>query len=177
MSPLALDPDARFEIVLATDSGKPDPPTFVFRYLADRDWRAVARVYDGVAGLAKQGLEAMLTALEDAARTPLVGWRGMADPQTGECIAYDPAELDRLLTPSEVLELLGQFIRRSQLGPDEKKGSGSQSLMSSGASAAAATPPSAEGGSPHGRASPSSSAPPAAGGAGNAPIAPTAASS
>ena len=178
MSPLALDPEARFEIVLATDQDKPDPPAFVFRYLADRDWRAVARVYDHVAELAKDGLDAMLGGLEDAVRIPLVGWRGMTDPATGKPIPYDPRELDRVLAPNEVNELLRQFIRQSQLGPDEKKGSGSQSPMSSGGSAATATPPSAAGSSADGpAASRNSTAQPVAGGKGDAPTAPTGGSS
>ena len=107
MSPRALDPDATFDLVLASDQEKPEDeqPTFVFRYLATRDWIRVAQVADKVDALGAQGLDILLTEIGECAALALVGWRHLTDRATGEEIPFEPERLADLLTGRELMEL------------------------------------------------------------------------
>lgn len=140
--PIGLEPDATFEVVLKGQEGRPEPATFVFRYLSMRDWKAVGEAWDHV-GEKVGDLEVPLTLggwmdqLLEALRKPLAGWRNVT--RDGAEVAYDPGQLDAILAPYQVKELLRSFIEASTLGPDSKKGSGSQSPSASDRSADIAT--------------------------------------
>jgi hypothetical protein len=154
MSPIALDPAARFELVLLSDRDKPDPPSFVFRHLAARDFRAVAAVSDRMQDLPDDAIGRLCDEVEDALMVALVDWRGMVDPATGREIPFSREELDRVLTLTEMLELLTRLPEAMSLGPPEKKGSRSQSPSNTESSAPTATPDAAEGSSESGPAMP-----------------------
>jgi len=176
MSPLALDPEARFELVLETDLEKEWPP-FVFRHLPCNDYRRLAEQADRLDQLQADPDSTpgqVLDELLGLVRLPLVDWKHMVDPATGT-IPYDPSRLGDLLTVSEVMELLVRLRDEMALGVEAKKDSGSQLPSSTASSAPAAIPSSAEGSSANGPApATSSNAPPAAGEAEAAPSAATA---
>lgn len=163
MSPLALDPKARFEVVLEGDLELDDPPAFVFRHLPCDDYRRLAEQGDRLEQIQADPDSTagqLMDELLGLVRLPLVGWRGMRDPATGEEIPYDPAALGRILTPGEVIELTTRLRDEMALGAQAKKGSRSQSPSGTASSAQAATRNGAEGASGNGPdTSPSSSAP------------------
>lgn len=174
MCPLALDPEATFEVILESDSEKPAPPAFVFRYLSNRDYRRVARFSDRIHALPSDAIDQLCDEIEQTLMIALVGWRGMVDPATGEEIPFSAENLGRIIDPVEAGELLKRLPEAMSLSVRGKKASGSQSPSSSDASANAATPPgAAETSKPDGQSS-SSTAPAAAAPAASAPNAPTA---
>lgn len=142
MTPLALDPEATFELVLETDQDKPEGerPTFICRYLSNRDWQRIAHVNDNMQQIKEDasGVEEVLERLADALDRAVVNWRNMTDPQTGEEIPFSKENINRVLTVREVSELLQKVMKRNQLGPDAKKNSASRSPGSSEKSAATA---------------------------------------
>lgn len=123
MTPIALDPEQGFELVLESDRNKPEEtrPTFVFRYLANRDWKRVAHVCDRIDELKKEGLEKMLNEMEAALKSGLVDWRNMSDRATGEEILFDAGELDRIVNIAEISELLFGVMEHIGLEPEDKK--------------------------------------------------------
>ncbi|HUX16027.1 MAG TPA: hypothetical protein VMW52_06110 [Phycisphaerae bacterium] len=107
---LTADPDARFDLSLASDQKKPPEtrPTFVCRPLSGRELKRLAGGYDDSDPEAT-GADAIVAVFERAA-TGLVGWRNVADPETGEALPFAAADLDRCLTMGEALELMGLVI-------------------------------------------------------------------
>src|SRR5690348_1276392 len=100
--PLALDPQARFSVVLKTDQGKTPAPTFHFRSANVRQWIQVVNQLEGVKQEAS-GANA-LPFLISAIRINLVGWSNMIGP-AGE-IPYDADKLETIINPAEANELL-----------------------------------------------------------------------
>ena len=126
--PLALDPDATFDVVLKTDEGKPasERPTFVYRHVSGRDWKPrleqLVKAEQGDPG-------ANIDGIFNALRCGLAGWRHMVDPKTKQEIPFDPVELDRLLTFGEARQL---FDRIAEQGiPSSGEAEGSESPVSS----------------------------------------------
>jgi hypothetical protein len=141
--PLALDPDATFDLVLATDQERPEEsrPSFIFRFMANRHWKELAHVADHLDELGVQGIDAVLGRMEDVLKLGLVGWKNMVDPATRKVIPYDPQDFDRLVTPAEMSELMYSALARMGPSVGEKKASGSPSPNSSDRSARTATLP------------------------------------
>jgi len=141
--PLALDPEQTFDLVLKSDQDKPaaERPTFTFRYLANREWKVIAHLADHLDEAAEQGLDALLGRMEEVLKMALVGWRNMIDPATGEEIPFDPNNLDRIINPAEMSELIIRVRDESVLSVEDKKKSGSPSPSGSGASARSVTRP------------------------------------
>lgn len=135
--PLALDPEARFELVLESDADKPagERPTFVCRFMPNRDWKVVAHVADRIGELAAEGIEAMLTQMEDALALALVDWRHMGG------IDYARERIPDVLTPGELVELIQKAVQQTSVSVAEKNASGSQSPSDGDGSASTATPP------------------------------------
>jgi len=132
--PLAIDPAARFKIVLASDAEKKPPPTFVFRFASNREFKALAAVCDQVEELQSQGAAALLGKMEETLKLFMVGWENMVGSEGGE-IPYEPDELDALLNPAELSELLFGVMEHVQVEAEERKKSPSQSRSSTGKSA------------------------------------------
>jgi len=138
--PLALEPGQTFRVVLESDKAKPEgeQPYFLFCHLSGRKWKEMARLADSTSE-AETGEEA-LDRIYQALAVGLVGWGNMKNPDTGDDIAFDKAELDRLLTLGEAAELMAKF-RNQGFGPAELKNSESPSESDSAASAKTAADP------------------------------------
>lgn len=108
--PIALEPGGRYPVVLEIDKDKPAAtrPTFYFRALSGRK---IKEATSYLAELKESANDDMaFVKFFDAVRVGLVGWEHMIDPETGEPIAYDPQELDALVTPHEAMELFYKMI-------------------------------------------------------------------
>lgn len=131
--PQAIDPSQTFEIVLESDEGKPEAerPCFVFRYLSVRDWRNVAATADKITGLTTDSTNSaeVLDVVFQTIQTSLVGWRNMGEAFDGK--AFDPKDLDALLTPGELFELFNKMLSQ-KFGADDLKNSESPSASAAG---------------------------------------------
>jgi len=154
--PLALDPNETFEVVLDSDSGRPDPPTFLFRYQTAREWREYVRLGDEEENLRSLGSDEVLRRLYEALAGVLVGWKNVLDRE-GRPVSFRAEDLDAVTTVGEAWELYYAARRQSRLDADGKKNSASPSPTSSGASAGGPAPTAATG--PTNGSPPSSSAP------------------
>ena len=128
--PLALEPNATYDVVLSIDADKPEDrrPTFVFRYLSSRKWKELARLTDKFEK--DDSGEAAIDAVFDVIRMVLAGWRNMIGPD-GKEIPYNPAELDDMVTPAEAMELM--MAAEGQVpNVEDKKKLESQSQSSTG---------------------------------------------
>lgn len=135
--PLALDTEQTFDLVLESDQKKPADkrPTFTFRFLSNREWKQIAKLADNIQDLQKRGLEPLLTEVENGLRISLVGWRHMTDPKTGKPIPYKPENLDMIINPAEMWELVFKVRNHVSLDITDKKKSVSRSRSSMGKSA------------------------------------------
>ena len=128
--PIAMDPDARFRYVLESDRDRPDPLTWIFRVRTCRAMREIIEAVDKIDAL-QSGTEAgggdVLSASLDLLRSELVA----VENGPG---GFDLADLDALITPAEVNELITALIRQGQEPADAKK-SKSPSRSSSASSA------------------------------------------
>lgn len=120
--PLALDPQETFDLVLESDQAKPEAeqPTFTFRYLSNREWKQVAKTTDKLSELRKEGLDNMLTSIEEGLKVGLVDWKNIKD-RDGNSIPYDPARLDDIIIQAEMFELLFAVRDKTCLGYLDKK--------------------------------------------------------
>ena len=132
---LATDPTETFDVVLETDKERENPPTFVFRYLTAREFRALAR-NDALAEAKDADVDKALDALFGAIRANLADWRNVLD-RAGNLVAFRPGQLDALITVGEAWELYWSARRQSRLQVPEKNASESPSPTSSDESAAA----------------------------------------
>ena len=130
--PMAVDPQQRIRVVLASDEGKPkgEQPTFVFRHLTGREHRKIMEFEERM-GKAKDGqgdvsgLD-LMDASFDIIRTGLVGWEHMADAD-GKPVAFDPATLEDIIGLDEAYELLGKRLLGGTPSDEDLKNSGSPS--------------------------------------------------
>ena len=107
--PLALEPNETFRVVLESDKKKlPDKqPYFEFRFLSSRAWKTLTQKRAEIRKSAS-GDEAF-DKLFEILSVGLVGWGNMIDPDTRQPIKFNKKDLDRLLTISELGELLVKF--------------------------------------------------------------------
>ena len=107
--PLILESGGTFKVVLESDKDKPEDkqPYFEFRYLSGRDWKKLADTADKIEQ-AKSG-SAAIDVVFELLNMGLAGWGNMVDPGTGEEIAFDKDELERIVTIIEASELLQKF--------------------------------------------------------------------
>lgn len=116
--PRPLEPNQEFPIVLACDQDKPEgkQPTFWFRSISRRDWKAIAEeVKAAHPGDVFAQAEAFCQRL-------LVRWDRMVNAETGEAVPFDPANLDTIVENADLLELFD----RLSFSPRDKKKSESQ---------------------------------------------------
>ncbi len=149
--PMALSKRSRFEVVLASDEGRPEAqrPTFVYRYLTGDEWLAVCELRDGLeqAGDAREGS----AAIYEAACTGLVGWKHMVDercePPREIPFAAGAEALRAIVGPVEACELIARIVNTRITAEDKKKSdspsasSTEPSAVSAAASNSAATSP------------------------------------
>ncbi len=156
--PVALDPEATLEIVLESDRGKDPEPTFVFRYLAAREWQQIAAVGDRMDQVADDDLDGMMDTLIDTIAIPLCAWHHLREP-TGDEVPYDPDRIGYVLSPQEIQELIFAYMAESQLGVADKKKSASPAPSAQAPSAPTADRPTPAGTAPAPTNQPSSNAP------------------
>jgi hypothetical protein len=115
---LALDTDQTFDYVLENDQDKPgDKPTFVFRFLAARDWAKVRKMFDLAAKDDDNG--GYVNGCIQALRIPLVGWRNMP-------LEYNPDNLDLVLTAADLGEFSAALLGKMTQEEFERKNSARQ---------------------------------------------------
>jgi len=107
--PLALEPNKTFKVVLESDKKKPadKQPYFEFRFLSGRAWKMLAQKRAEIQKSAS-GDEAF-DKLFEILSVGMVGWGNMIDPDTKKPIPFNKKDLDRLLTISELSEILVKF--------------------------------------------------------------------
>lgn len=123
--PLALNPKAKFTVVLKSDLHKTtkERPVFLYRYLNGHEWDQVASSSDRLQELKEQadaeGKDANSIVFE-AAGTGLVGWKNMIDPKTKKGIPFRTGvkQLKKIVGQSEALELIGKILQQQK--PTEK---------------------------------------------------------
>lgn len=118
--PRALEPGATFDVVLESDKDKPKEtrPTFVYGALSGRQWRELAALWDAID--TTPGAAAQCDLLFNAARTNLKGWRNMVNPETGNAIAFDARDLDKLIDVAEAHEIIGALRTNGRLSVDDQ---------------------------------------------------------
>ena len=152
MSPLALDPDSTFEVVLESDKEKPEGrrPVFTFRFRSLTEWSAAERSVQGMDESADG--QAALMRLAEAINGGLVGWsnminesgrtitiegpQGPAEIGDGEHIPYAPEALKSVVTAGEAWDLYYSALRNGMAAVIDLKKSASQSPTSTDESAA-----------------------------------------
>ena len=114
MSPLALSPDCRFDLVLRSDlvrdeageplkSQPPETPTFVFAHLTGRQQLAMGEKLDAFEKSSGSSVGQVREAFE-MIRDLLVDWRNIRTPG-GEAIPFDCDRLEDVLQAGEAVEL------------------------------------------------------------------------
>lgn len=140
------NPDATFAIVLSQHQNvsTPDQPRLIFRALTVRDRKnllaacaSADRAADGADTNDAEAYQRYLDAYFDAIKANLVGWENQTDEQ-GKPLAFDPADLDRVIADADVFELKFRLIQDSVLSAGEKKRCASQSPSSTDSAASGA---------------------------------------
>jgi len=101
--PLAVDPQARFRIVLQSDRDAEPEPAFLCKYLSAALWRRVGRVQDRIEDL--DGADEVVDLVFDAIKLGIVGWENMLDYDE-----FDADKLEEVLTIMEAQELLQKIM-------------------------------------------------------------------
>jgi len=111
--PRALEPGVTYPVVLACDKDKTPPPTFLFRAATAREWRSIAATRSGLdAKTLVEHIDETVTAV----RLTLAGWKDLG-------VEFDTAELDNVVGPFELAELLAAVITQGGVSAEEKKSS------------------------------------------------------
>lgn len=138
--PRLLSPQSRTPVVLESDADAPPPrPTFYVRLLNGAEYPEFAEDYERLWKPDQKARE--VTELRyDLARRGLVGWEHLRDPDSGQPIPFDPALLEQIVDPWEVLEIINAIYTGGRLTTDEKKPSASPPSSAPEDSADAAPP-------------------------------------
>ena len=128
--PAALDPSQTFCLSVRNDEAlsEADRPALEFRYLSAREYMRVRKLFNEAA--AAQTDDVSLPLILDGIRVALVGWQNMPD-ETGAPIAYDPADLDRVLTVADLVEVKGRLLGEMTAKESDLKKSAWQSASAS----------------------------------------------
>ena len=111
----------RVRVVLESDKHKTDNvPAFIYRPLNGREFIRMAEVNDRMVEGEMKVAERLGLVYETAA-IGLVGWENMVDATTSNEFAFDPADLDLIVNPFEVQNLLEKVMEAMQPSNDEKK--------------------------------------------------------
>ncbi len=138
---------------------KSDAPSLTFRILKRRHSRAIAQLAGRIGELSNKTTASELDALMDDIigflKDQVVGWDNQTDEQ-GKPLPFDPADLDRILSDTDLLELVQRLPMENMATAEERKKSVSQS-RSSTARTASNAPPALNAGTPQATATPSKS--------------------
>ncbi len=109
---ICLDPEQRIRVVLASDESRPDSeqPTLLYRAMTVREFRHFQAVID------KSDLPNadQLSVACEAAQCNLVGWKNISRE-------FNATELDDILTPHEVEEVIVKLFRVMRFTANDKK--------------------------------------------------------
>lgn len=119
--PFALDTNEVYRFVFSTDRNKPEgeQPTLLFRYPSCREQRQIGTLFDSAS--VATTFEDRDKARCDAVQIILVGWEQFT--KNGKPLAYDPTQLDSVLTDTDFDELESHLLRQMTLSELEKKAS------------------------------------------------------
>ena len=118
--PLALEPGRIHKVVLASDRGKKDPPTFHYPFLTGRQQQTLLELYESIASVGNQS-DNVRQAFK-AAEMYLLGWENVYGPE-GILMPYIKGNLMDVCGVIEAMQLVNKLLTQ---GPDvpEKKSSG-----------------------------------------------------
>lgn len=127
---LAMDPNETVELVLQSDQGKPDPPTFKIRHLTCRERLNYHQLIRAAPSLEDEpGIDSLVEAVSMA----LVGWERVFDRE-GLAVPFNSALVVSVLTFLELWELAYGILATLDLTEADRK----KSVLPSGGSTAAA---------------------------------------
>lgn len=111
----------RVKVVLKSDEHKTEKvPAFIYRPLNGREFIRMAEVNDRMVEGDMKVAERLGLVYETAA-IGLVGWENMTDATTGNEFAFNPSNLDLIVNPFEVQNLLEKVMEAMQPSNDDKK--------------------------------------------------------
>lgn len=116
--PKAMNPNSRYEVVLACDKDKPSPPTFIYPFLTGLQQMEMMELYESVDGQNVRA-ENMRTAFKLAGMF-LRGWKNVTDP-AGEPIPFDVEKLPAICSVIEAMELAQDVMFNQALDVTDKK--------------------------------------------------------
>ena len=132
---LTSEPGRTFEIGIDGKGLEPggDEPAFTFRYLSGREARACRDLDEKIPTIGMTNEQA--AALYAKLREHLTGWARV----TVKCkpVAYNPDDLDVVVTDGEAKRLFSRMLASNELHPDTLKNFGSPSAGNAEKSAAA----------------------------------------
>lgn len=128
--PLVLDTNETCELVLTTDKGKENKPTFLLRFLSHRDWMRAAHLIDEAEELLETkptgntSRELSRNAIElsgkafgktvEAFKIALVGWKNIDIP-------FDPNKLEDILSDWDAAEIRNKMLDELTITELDKK--------------------------------------------------------
>jgi len=111
----------RIKVVLQSDEHKTEKvPAFIYRPLNGREFIRMAEVNDRMVE-GEMKIAERLGLVYETAAIGLVDWENMIDPTTGEAFAFSPKDLDLIVNPFEVQNLLERVMEAMQPSNDDKK--------------------------------------------------------
>lgn len=135
--PLAVEPGTRYPMVLDSDKGKKDPPTFYTRHLSGREWMALTDLAEKIEK--PENLAAHLKDLFTALQQFLTGWDRVTDRE-GNALPFEERYFADALDPMEGSELFFKILEAQKLGYADAKKSALQSASDTEATAKDTTP-------------------------------------
>ena len=119
--PIMCDPESDFSIVLESDKGKDNPPTFRYRPLSAREWKEVGAVYDKMNSGSVTAIGDQIDIIVKAVSIGLIGWENVTD-RDGNKIEFDLQQIDTFLTPLEMsTDLMQKILSSGMTEADDKK--------------------------------------------------------
>jgi len=117
--PKAMDPNARYRVVLKSDENKAPAPTFIYPFLVGRQQTRMMEIYNAI----NDGNDPVVNVQKtfEMASMFLVGWDNITDPATGEPIPFDPAKLADICSVLEAMELAQRVLFGQTLDTHDKK--------------------------------------------------------
>ena len=118
--PVALDPNATFDLWLKSDAKVPlaKRPVFVCRHLTDRSLKRMAGMQGEINDA--EGMD-RIDLMHDALAMSLIGWRNMVDPQTTKAIPFSADKTQDILQAGEVVELIEKIAGHVQTSAGDRK--------------------------------------------------------
>lgn len=111
----------RIKVVLQSDEHKTEKvPAFIYRPLNGREFIRMAEVNDRMVE-GEMKIAERLGLVYETAAIGLVDWENMVDPATGHEFKFCPDDLDLIVNPFEVQNLLERVMEAMQPSNDDKK--------------------------------------------------------